>query len=167
MLRSNHMVIQSNNEIKKLLAARSENQTSPLTTPVLCNDDHEQYSMKGNSICGDGNADLFKRIVTVYFYEEPERIKSNNVRKSARRVSVELGGTMCDFLDHRLQSTGLSFDRFPDGGDDFDCSPPFLFTCYYNQHLLKEENKEMLGEFEKEVKRRWSILKAKHENPLL
>lgn len=36
-----------------------------------------------------------------------------------------------------------------------------------SRHLLKEENKEMLGEFEKEVERRWSILKAKHENPLL
>lgn len=36
-----------------------------------------------------------------------------------------------------------------------------------SRHLLKEENKEMLDEFEKEVKRRWSILKAKHENPLL
>ncbi|WIV19797.1 thiamine pyrophosphate-dependent enzyme [Paenibacillus polygoni] len=36
-----------------------------------------------------------------------------------------------------------------------------------SKHLLKDENKEMLGEFEKEVERRWSILKAKHENPLL
>ncbi|MFM9281603.1 thiamine pyrophosphate-dependent enzyme [Paenibacillus jiagnxiensis] len=36
-----------------------------------------------------------------------------------------------------------------------------------SRHLLKEENKELLAEFEHEVERRWSILKAKHENPLL
>ena len=36
-----------------------------------------------------------------------------------------------------------------------------------SRHLLKEENKELLAEFEREVERRWSILKAKHENPLL
>ncbi len=35
------------------------------------------------------------------------------------------------------------------------------------KHLLKEENKPMLEEFEAEVQRRWLKLKAKHENPLL
>ncbi|WP_428908832.1 thiamine pyrophosphate-dependent enzyme [Niallia sp. Krafla_26] len=35
------------------------------------------------------------------------------------------------------------------------------------KHLLKEENKELLATFEAEVERRWQILKAKHENPLL
>ena len=35
------------------------------------------------------------------------------------------------------------------------------------KHLLKEENKEMLDEFETEVERRWQLLKAKHENPYL
>lgn len=35
------------------------------------------------------------------------------------------------------------------------------------KHLLKEENKPMLSEFENEVEHRWQKLKAKHENPYL
>lgn len=35
------------------------------------------------------------------------------------------------------------------------------------KHLLKEENKELLANFEKEIERRWNRLKAQHENPLL
>ena len=35
------------------------------------------------------------------------------------------------------------------------------------KHLLKEENKPMLEEFEAEVEKRWLRLKAKHESPLL
>ncbi|RSD28242.1 thiamine pyrophosphate-dependent enzyme [Mesobacillus subterraneus] len=35
------------------------------------------------------------------------------------------------------------------------------------KHLLKEENKEMLVEFEHEVEKRWQRLKAKHENDYL
>lgn len=35
------------------------------------------------------------------------------------------------------------------------------------KHLLKEENKPMLEEFEEEVERRWKRLKAKHDTPLL
>lgn len=36
-----------------------------------------------------------------------------------------------------------------------------------SKHLLKEENRGMLAEFEREVQRRWEILKARHEHPLL
>ncbi|MGM9987372.1 MAG: thiamine pyrophosphate-dependent enzyme [Bacillaceae bacterium] len=36
-----------------------------------------------------------------------------------------------------------------------------------SKHLLKEENKDMLTAFENEIERRWNILKAKHETPLL
>ncbi|MBT2683623.1 thiamine pyrophosphate-dependent enzyme [Bacillus sp. ISL-37] len=35
------------------------------------------------------------------------------------------------------------------------------------KHLLKEENKDMLVEFEQEVEKRWQRLKAKHENEYL
>ncbi|WP_102261983.1 thiamine pyrophosphate-dependent enzyme [Mesobacillus jeotgali] len=35
------------------------------------------------------------------------------------------------------------------------------------KHLLKEENKDMLVEFEEEVEKRWQRLKAKHENEYL
>ncbi|MGJ7910448.1 thiamine pyrophosphate-dependent enzyme [Neobacillus sp. LXY-1] len=35
------------------------------------------------------------------------------------------------------------------------------------KHLLKEENKHLLKEFETEVEKRWQRLKAKHENPWL
>ncbi|MHC0038655.1 thiamine pyrophosphate-dependent enzyme [Pseudoneobacillus sp. C159] len=35
------------------------------------------------------------------------------------------------------------------------------------KHLLKEENKEILMDFEAEVEKRWHRLKAKHENPYL
>jgi pyruvate ferredoxin oxidoreductase alpha subunit len=35
------------------------------------------------------------------------------------------------------------------------------------KHMLKPENAHIMKEFEKEVERRWGILKAKHENPLL
>jgi pyruvate ferredoxin oxidoreductase alpha subunit len=35
------------------------------------------------------------------------------------------------------------------------------------KHLLKEENKDMLVEFEEEVGKRWRRLKAKHENEYL
>jgi len=34
-----------------------------------------------------------------------------------------------------------------------------------SKHLLKEDNKEILHDFEKEVERRWVTLKAKHETP--
>jgi len=35
------------------------------------------------------------------------------------------------------------------------------------KHLLKEENSEMLAEFEREVEKRWQRLKAKHDNEYL
>ena len=35
------------------------------------------------------------------------------------------------------------------------------------KHLLKEENKSILTEFEKEIEKRWKRLKARHENPYL
>jgi pyruvate ferredoxin oxidoreductase alpha subunit len=35
------------------------------------------------------------------------------------------------------------------------------------KHILKEENKDILTEFEAEVEKRWQRLKAKHENPHL
>ncbi|WP_075981127.1 thiamine pyrophosphate-dependent enzyme [Bacillus massilinigeriensis] len=35
------------------------------------------------------------------------------------------------------------------------------------KHLLKEENKEILADFDQEIEKRWHRLKAKHENPLL
>jgi pyruvate ferredoxin oxidoreductase alpha subunit len=35
------------------------------------------------------------------------------------------------------------------------------------KHLLADENKELLNEFEEEVERRWQRLKAKHEHPCL
>lgn len=35
------------------------------------------------------------------------------------------------------------------------------------KHLLKEQNAELLAEFEREVERRWEKLKAKHEHPCL
>lgn len=35
------------------------------------------------------------------------------------------------------------------------------------KHLLKEENKSILEEFEAEVEKRWQRLKAKHDHPLL
>ena len=114
LLRSNQIIIQSNNELKKLFHGEyglrentlNENPTESETLP---------YSITAEDSSGNVNVDLFKRIITVYFNEEVERIKSNNVRKSARRVSVELGGTMCDFLNQHLQGTGLKFKRFPDG----------------------------------------------------
>ncbi len=36
-----------------------------------------------------------------------------------------------------------------------------------SKHLLKEHNKPMLQEFEKEIERRWLRLKARHEHPVL
>ncbi|RDU38367.1 pyruvate synthase [Neobacillus piezotolerans] len=36
-----------------------------------------------------------------------------------------------------------------------------------SKHLLKEENKEMLAVFEKEIEKRWQRLKAKHDHPML
>ncbi|ADU30437.1 thiamine pyrophosphate-dependent enzyme [Evansella cellulosilytica] len=36
-----------------------------------------------------------------------------------------------------------------------------------SKHMLKEENKPLLEEFEKEVERRWNILKVKHETPFV
>ncbi|UTR14935.1 thiamine pyrophosphate-dependent enzyme [Salipaludibacillus sp. LMS25] len=35
------------------------------------------------------------------------------------------------------------------------------------KHMLKEENKEMLKEFETEVERRWKTLKVKHDTPFI
>ncbi|NWL86484.1 pyruvate synthase [Paenibacillus sp. 79R4] len=43
----------------------------------------------------------------------------------------------------------------------------WLKTMGKTRHLLKPENAEALAGFEQEVDRRWQILKAKHENPLL
>lgn len=36
-----------------------------------------------------------------------------------------------------------------------------------SKHLLKEENKDMLAAFEREIENRWQRLKAKHEHPML
>ncbi|RHW31423.1 pyruvate synthase [Neobacillus notoginsengisoli] len=36
-----------------------------------------------------------------------------------------------------------------------------------SKHLLKEENKELLADFETEIENRWQRLKAKHEHPML
>ncbi len=35
------------------------------------------------------------------------------------------------------------------------------------RHMLKEENRDLLEQFEQEVERRWERLKARHDNPLL
>ena len=35
------------------------------------------------------------------------------------------------------------------------------------KHMLKEDSKAMLEEFEHEIERRWNQLKAKHESPFL
>jgi hypothetical protein len=114
LLRSNQMVIQSNNEIKQLLLGELGQRDYTSIVDTSANDSAQNF-MTVEAKCGNANADLFKRITNVYFNEELERIKSNNVRKSARRVSVELGGAMCDFLNQQLQGTGLSFNRYPDG----------------------------------------------------
>lgn len=116
LLQSNQMVIQSNNEIKQLLLEelRQRKDTSDSYNTSKDNPLQQQFmtaEMANESV----NVDLFKRIINVYFNEEIERIKSNNVRKSARRVSVELGGAMCDFLNQQMQGTDLGFNRFPDG----------------------------------------------------
>ncbi|MEH7076236.1 hypothetical protein [Neobacillus drentensis] len=112
LLRSNQMVIQSNHEIKQLLLGDVEITES---SSIMNNDHKTTNFITSEPTNGNVNADLFKRIINVYYNEEIERIKSNNVRKSARRVSVELGGSMCDFLNQNLKTTGLSFNRFPDG----------------------------------------------------
>lgn len=115
VIQTNKMMIETNNEIKQLLldnlGLRQE-----LSDTHSKSSDHTVSNLIATDISSEHvNADLFKRITQVYFNEEIERIKSNNVRKSARRVSVELGGAMCDFLNQHLQGTGLRFSRFPDG----------------------------------------------------
>ncbi|MGG0937009.1 hypothetical protein ABHN11_12975 [Brevibacillus centrosporus] len=110
LVQSNQMVIQTNNEIKQLLLGKLELRQDP------SDNEHSTPHFMTTEVTNENvNADLFKRIAHVYFNEEIERIKSNNVRKSARRVSVELGRAMCDFLNQQLQGTGLGFSRFPDG----------------------------------------------------
>lgn len=43
----------------------------------------------------------------------------------------------------------------------------WLKTMGKTKHMTKPENAEALADFEREVDRRWNILKAKHENPYL
>ncbi|MBB2483182.1 hypothetical protein H5P36_23790 [Bacillus sp. APMAM] len=114
MIQSNQMVIQSNNEIKQLLLEKTGLLENKKLSSSLNNEPLQPFiASEPNDT--NINAELFKKVVNVYFNEEIERIKSNNVRKSARRVSVELGISMAEFLKKYLQSTGLIFQRFPDG----------------------------------------------------
>lgn len=112
LLRSNQIMIQSNNEIKQILLRNFE---TTINSKIIDDEEKNANFVTSETTNSNVNADLFKRIINVYYNEEIERIKSNNVRKSARRVSVELGGAMCDFLNQNMQGTGLSFNRFPDG----------------------------------------------------
>jgi pyruvate ferredoxin oxidoreductase alpha subunit len=43
----------------------------------------------------------------------------------------------------------------------------WLKTMGKTRHLTKDENKDLVEMFQEEVERRWEMLKAKHENPLL
>jgi pyruvate ferredoxin oxidoreductase alpha subunit len=43
----------------------------------------------------------------------------------------------------------------------------WLKTMGKTRHLTKDENKDLVDMFQEEVERRWAMLKAKHENPLL
>ncbi|MGO4532287.1 hypothetical protein AB4Z30_24660 [Paenibacillus sp. 2TAF8] len=114
LLRSNQMGVHSNNEIKQLLLGHLEQSEHTSIEDVSANVS-VQNLMALEATHENANADLFKRITNVYFKEEIKRIESNNVRKSARRVSVEVGGAMCEFLTQQLHDTGLSFNRYADG----------------------------------------------------
>jgi hypothetical protein len=78
------------------------------------NEDPSKWIIK-DSVPKNINAEIFKRSIDVYYNEELERIKSNNNRKAPRRVSVELGGALCDFLNRNLMDEGIESTRFPDG----------------------------------------------------
>ncbi|MCM3390599.1 hypothetical protein M3649_21175 [Ureibacillus chungkukjangi] len=115
LIQSNQSVIQSNQEIKQLLLQKDLISVLDIEASNTLNTEFTPPPAISKGTDENINAELFKKIVNVYYYEEIERIKSNNVRKSARRVSVELGKTMVDFLYQHLKDTGLSFKRFPDG----------------------------------------------------
>jgi len=86
----------------------------------------------------------------------------------------ELGGEIvgdavnsCFFPLYEVENgvTTITFD--PDEKGKRVPVSEWLKSLGKSKHMLKPENSELLAAFQAEVDRRWSILKAKHENPLL
>lgn len=63
------------------------------------------------------------------------------------------------------RSTTITYD--PDAKNKRVPLSDWLTLMGKTKHILKEENREMLQDFEKEVEFRWQTLKAKHESPYL
>ncbi|OUS77293.1 hypothetical protein B1748_09125 [Paenibacillus sp. MY03] len=104
--------------LKEILEVVKENRRTAILDEEEVSEGEERSNEKLEISIGDqinASATLFKRLVDVYYNEELKRIELNNVRKSSRRVSVELGKTLCDFLNHQLLGQGMKFERQPDG----------------------------------------------------
>ncbi|MDG0789967.1 hypothetical protein OMP38_03185 [Cohnella ginsengisoli] len=95
-----------------LLELRTANRQSS-RAPIRIEDANENVLPGSQGTVLTSN--LFRRIVDVYYKEELERIKSGNSKKSARRVSVELGKTLADLFNEQMAQKGMTFQRMPDG----------------------------------------------------
>ncbi|MGP7816666.1 thiamine pyrophosphate-dependent enzyme [Niallia sp. 01092] len=80
---------------------------------------------------------------------------------------VEAAVNSCFFPLYEVENgiTTITYD--PEAKDKKVPLTEWLKFMGKTKHLLKEENKEMLNDFNKEVEKRWSKLKVKHENALL
>ncbi|HEY4390726.1 MAG TPA: thiamine pyrophosphate-dependent enzyme [Paenibacillus sp.] len=80
---------------------------------------------------------------------------------------VDAAVNSCFFPLYEVEHGQTTITYDPDDKNKRVPLSDWLKTMGKTRHLLKPENAEALAGFEQEVDRRWQILKAKHENPLL
>ncbi|WP_223067462.1 thiamine pyrophosphate-dependent enzyme [Paenibacillus caui] len=80
---------------------------------------------------------------------------------------VDAAVNSCFFPLYEVEQGKTTITYNPDEKNKRIPLSDWLKTMGKTRHLLKPENEEALCSFEAEVQRRWSILQAKHEHPLL
>lgn len=80
---------------------------------------------------------------------------------------VDAAVNSCFFPLYEVEHGQTSITYNPEDKEKRVPLTDWLKTMGKTRHLLKPENEAALHEFEREVDRRWQILKTKHEHPLL
>lgn len=60
-------------------------------------------------------SELFRLLTGVYYEEELERMRTNNKKKAARRVSVSLGKVIVEYFDKYVDDQDITVERHTDG----------------------------------------------------
>ncbi|WP_316568311.1 thiamine pyrophosphate-dependent enzyme [Neobacillus sp. YIM B06451] len=80
---------------------------------------------------------------------------------------MEAAVNSCFFPLYEIEQGSTTITYNPEEKDKRVPASEWLKYMGKSKHLLKEENKEMLAAFEKEIENRWQRLKAKHDHPML